>query len=129
MAHAPTDGVGIAARAAPRPPRALVDPLAPRLHSVVAVAEEEWQSPFLMARAPTDGVGVAARATFPPPPALVVPLALLSCSIDAFAKEEWQRLCRWGGINDLSCGAATGVRHHGNGRIIPPPYPFDTERQ
>ena len=44
MAHASTDGLCDAARAAPRPPRALVIPLAPRSHSVAAVADEEWQS-------------------------------------------------------------------------------------
>ena len=88
MSRAPTDGVGVAAWVAPWPPRTLVDPLAPRLHSVTAVAEKEWQSPILMARAPTDGVGVAARATPPPPRRLIVPLAPLSCLINAFAKEE-----------------------------------------
>ena len=44
MAHASTDGLCDAARAAPRPPPALVIPLAPRSHSVAAVADEEWQS-------------------------------------------------------------------------------------
>ena len=93
MARAPTDGVGVVARAAPLLLHALVDPLAPQLRSVAVVAEVEWQSPFSMARAPTDGVGVAVRATPLPPRALVVPLAPLSCSINAFAADEWQRLC------------------------------------
>ena len=88
MARAPTDGVGVAAWAAPRPPCTLINPLAPQLHSVAAVAEEEWQSPFSMPPTPTDGVGVAARATPPPLRMLVVPLAPLSCSIKAFAEEE-----------------------------------------
>ena len=43
MARAPTDGLSFATRAAPRSPRALVVPLAPRLRLVMAVAEEEWQ--------------------------------------------------------------------------------------
>ena len=107
MACTPIDGVGVAARAAPLPSHALVDPLAPQLCLVVAVAEVEWQSPFSMAHTSTDGVGVAARATPLPPCMLVVPLALLSCLINAFAKEKWQRLGRWGGSDDPSCGAAT----------------------
>ena len=93
MARTPADGVGVAARATPLPPRVLVDPLAPQLCLVAAVTEVELQSPFLMTRAPTDGIGVAARATPPPPHTLIIPLAPLLCSIDAFAKEEWQRLC------------------------------------
>ncbi len=44
MARVSTDGLGDAARAAPRPPPALVVPLAPRSRSVAAVADEEWQS-------------------------------------------------------------------------------------
>ena len=48
-------------------PRALVVPMAPRLRSVAAVAEEEWQSPFSMARVPTDGVGIAAWVIPLPP--------------------------------------------------------------
>ena len=82
-----------------------------------------------MARATTDGLGVAARATPQPPCALVISLVPILCSIDAFAKEEWQRLCRWGGMDGLSCGAEAGVCCHGNGFIIPPPHPFVTERQ
>ena len=74
-------------------PCALVNPLALQLRLVVAVAQVEWQSLFLMARTLTDGVGVAARATPPPPCTLVVPLAPLLCSINAFAEEKWQKLC------------------------------------
>ena len=44
MARASTVSVGrVAAQVAPCPPPALVVPLAPRLRSVTAVAEEEWQ--------------------------------------------------------------------------------------
>ncbi len=41
MARALTDGLGVATQVAPAPPPALAVPLAPRLFSVVAVAEEE----------------------------------------------------------------------------------------
>ena len=73
MTRAPTDGVGIVARAAPLPPRVLVDPLAPRLRSIAADAEVECQSPFSMARAPTDGVGVAVWQPLRPPARLSLP--------------------------------------------------------
>ena len=43
MAHASTDGLGVVARAAPCPPRALVIPLAPLLCSINTVTKEEWQ--------------------------------------------------------------------------------------
>ena len=74
MACAPTDGLGIAARATPCPPRARVVPLALdcvwcRCH-LVGVAEA-----VSMAHALTDGLSLAAQAVPCPPPALVVPLA------------------------------------------------------
>ena len=89
MACAPTDGVGVAAWAAPWPPRTLVDLLVPRLRLVTAVTEEEWQSPFSMASALTDGVGVVGRAT--PPPPLRAP-----CSPGAAIMFD-RRLCQGGG--------------------------------
>ena len=98
MARALTGGIGVAAWAAPCPPPALVVPLAPRLRSVVAVAEET----ALMARASTGGVGCVARwptrrqvasalqrgRLLAPPPALVVPLAPRLRSVVAVAEEE-----------------------------------------
>ena len=47
MAHAPTDGVGVAARMTHLPPRALVVPLAPLLCLIVAFAKEEVICLFL----------------------------------------------------------------------------------
>ena len=71
MARASTDGLGVAARAAPRLPRALVVPLASRSRSVAAVADEAVS----MARASMGCVCVVAQAApRSPPPALVVPL-------------------------------------------------------
>ena len=43
MACVLTDGLGVAARATPWPPRALVVPLAPLSCSIDAFAKEEWQ--------------------------------------------------------------------------------------
>ena len=68
MARTLTGSVSrVAAQAPPRPPPALVFPLAPRLHLVVAVAEEE--SVLLMARASTGGVGRVLAQEAPHPPA------------------------------------------------------------
>ncbi len=88
MARAPTDGVGIAAWAAPWPPRALVNPLAPQLCLVTAVVEEEWQSPFPMAVRRQMALVLRRGQPLHPPRALIVPLAPLLCLIVAFAEEE-----------------------------------------
>ena len=61
MARALTDGLSIAARAAPCLPRRLVVPLAPRSRSVAAVADET----VLMACTSTGCICVVVRA--PPP--------------------------------------------------------------
>ena len=41
--RAPTDGLGVAARVAPCPPRTFVVSLAPLLCVINAFAKEEWQ--------------------------------------------------------------------------------------
>ncbi len=71
MAHALTDGLGVAAQGAHSRPRALVIPLTPRSHSVATVVDEVVS----MARASTGCVCVVAwAAPHPPLPELIVPL-------------------------------------------------------
>ena len=90
MARAPTAGLGVVARAAPRPPppRACCSP-------GTAIALGRNTEAVSMTRAPTDGLGVAAWADPRPPHSLVVSLAPRLCLVMAIAEEKWQRLCPW----------------------------------